>query len=436
MTTLESKGISQRYHGLDGLRAAMMLLGLLLHAVICYIHLPADDIWTFRDESTHAIWTNVLFFIHVFRMPIFYVMAGFFAALLLERRGAAKMVRNRAGRILVPFLIGWVVLKPLTGLGFSFAVATRGATLAEAWRVAISTPLLDLYSDRTIHLWFLHYLLLFYVSGLALGALARCFPPSWRQFGMTVFAVLVSSRWRALWFCLPTAAMLTLNPAGLLKTSLSFVPDLVTFTGYGVFFGFGWLLYLKRELLPTFERHAWLHVVLALALAPINLFFTMRGLFAMPDPDRIDSLLTAVTGALIVWLLTFGLTGLFGRYLKKPNPVIRYVVDASYWVYLIHLPFCIWIPGLLAQLPWSSTMKILVLIVTATPLWWLSYDFLVRNSLIGVALNGRRYPRGLPTGMALDPTFGGLQHGSAGEVAASPVPSFASKTENPVERRN
>ena len=30
------------------------------------------------------------------------------------------------------------------------------------------------------------------------------------------------------------------------------------------------------------------------------------------------------------WLLVFGITGLFLRYLDRPSPSVRYLVDASY----------------------------------------------------------------------------------------------------------
>ena len=64
-----------RYHDLDGLRAAMMMLGLVLHACVSYMHTPPSGAWSFRDPSGSAVWTHLLFFIHVFRMPVFYVMA-------------------------------------------------------------------------------------------------------------------------------------------------------------------------------------------------------------------------------------------------------------------------------------------------------------------------------------------------------------------------
>ena len=90
-------------------------------------------------------------------------------------------------------------------------------------------------------------------------------------------------------------------------------------------FGFGWLLYLRRELLSTFGRHAWRQVLLALMLAPINLAAAGRGLLSPTGPDAMTLGVTAVTGALMIWLLTFGLTGLFQRYLNRPNRVVRYI---------------------------------------------------------------------------------------------------------------
>ena len=99
----------RRYHSLDGLRAVMMLLGLVLHAAISYGAFPYRDAWPFKDRSTLPLFDILVFTIHIFRMPVFYVMAGFFAAMLHLRRGPGGLVRNRATRILVPFVVGWVV---------------------------------------------------------------------------------------------------------------------------------------------------------------------------------------------------------------------------------------------------------------------------------------------------------------------------------------
>ncbi len=397
---LESQPIQERYYGLDGLRAIMMLLGLVLHAIISYMDTPpGGGGWTFRDPSTHIVWTYLLFFIHIFRMPIFFVMAGFFAALLYQRRGTKRMALNRFTRILVPFVVGWIILLPVTMSGFTFAFTAKASSLGEAWDAVLTAGLIGYYEDSTIHLWFLYYLLLLYVAALATLPIIRYVPPTWRAWGLRVFGWFVTSRLRAVWLSIPTAAILVgMGQGGVLQTSVSFVPDKYTFVGYAIFFGFGCLLYQRRDLLPTFDRGAWLRVVLALLLTPVNLWAIQEG-FAAGDggPGFMIVVITAASGAMIIWLLTFGLTGLFMRYLNRPIPSVRYIVDASYWLYLIHLPFAIWIPGLLVKLPWPSTVKIIALLVIATPIWLLSYDWLVRGTFIGKVLNGRRYPRGLPT---------------------------------------
>src|SRR6267143_834016 len=101
---------ASRYHALDGLRAAMMFLGIYLHAVVAY---SPRGLWFYKPlDLTPALdWTTTV--IHVFRMPVFYVMAGFFAALLLQRYGVWRATKNRVVRIVVPFVVGCIVIVPV-----------------------------------------------------------------------------------------------------------------------------------------------------------------------------------------------------------------------------------------------------------------------------------------------------------------------------------
>lgn len=82
--------------------------------------------------------------------------------------------------------------------------------------------------------------------------------------------------------------------------------------------------------------------------------------------------------------------GLAMRYLSKPNPRIRYVSDASYWIYIIHLPVVMALQTAVAQvgLPWFVKYPLILLV--AYPLTLVSYRYLVRYTFIGRLLNGRR----------------------------------------------
>ena len=109
--------------------------------------------------------------IHVFRMPVFYVMAGFFAALLLQRYGSRRAIANRFWRIAVPFVVGWIVIYPL--VMFMAAFGRRG--LDPAIDFILSGRFLD-YA-HPLHLWFLEYLIVFYVlAAIVVVALPRVVP--------------------------------------------------------------------------------------------------------------------------------------------------------------------------------------------------------------------------------------------------------------------
>ena len=149
---------SSRYHALDALRAAMMFLGIYLHSVVAYS--PTGG-WPYKPAQLTTALDASVGLIHVFRMPIFYVMAGFFTALLLQRYGFRRSVDNRFWRIVVPFVVGWIILFPLVVL--LAGIGRRG--LEPTLDFILSGRFLD-YA-HPLHLWFLEYLIVLYLLAVA-----------------------------------------------------------------------------------------------------------------------------------------------------------------------------------------------------------------------------------------------------------------------------
>jgi len=100
-----------------------------------------------------------------------------------------------------------------------------------------------------------------------------------------------------------------------------------------------------------------------------------------------------VLSSLIVWLLIFGITGLFIRYASNHSMTMRYISDASYWVYLVHLPLTAFIPSLLLNWEVPSTIKFLTVLICTATICFVTYHYLVRATFIGKFLNGRKYER-------------------------------------------
>lgn len=380
-----------RYHELDSLRGCMMMLGLVLHAAVAYMRTPVGDLWGYHDAHTHVAFDALVAFLHIFRVPVFFVLAGFFAALLYARRGAGAMIRNRVQRVLVPLVVGWAILFPVTIAGFAFAQlgGTARSALA-ALRYAASPAVLQ--HLQWLHLWFLFDLLLYYAVALLLARLrgARAALRGWFGGGLD----WLLQRWYGL-LALAAVTAVTLLPmaSGMLETPGTFRRPPATLAANAVFFAVGWLLYTRRQLLPHLGAQAWGRTLAACAVFPVHAVALLR-MASHPGPGT--RLLAITSLALTTWMFVFGLTGLFVRYLAKPSPVGRYVADASYWFYLIHLPLVAWGTGLLAGVPWPAGVKYLAVLGGVVAICWLTYDVAVRPTVVGAVLNGRRYRRGLP----------------------------------------
>ena len=107
--TIEDPAFARR-SDLDALRAVAMLLGIVLHASMSFV----PSFWVVTDRQQNPAFGIVFSAIHGFRMPLFFVMSGFFSAMLLHRRGRWSLVKHRFFRVFLPLLLGMVTIVPAT----------------------------------------------------------------------------------------------------------------------------------------------------------------------------------------------------------------------------------------------------------------------------------------------------------------------------------
>src|SRR3954464_14976923 len=101
---------SARRSDLDALRAGAMLLGIVLHASLSFF----PSYWPVTDRRQDDSFGVVFSAIHGFRMPLFFVMSGYFSAMLLHRRGCGALASGRFHRVFLPLLVGMFTIVPLT----------------------------------------------------------------------------------------------------------------------------------------------------------------------------------------------------------------------------------------------------------------------------------------------------------------------------------
>lgn len=398
MDTLTTDNTRQDY--LDAVRAFALLLGIVFHASLSF--LPVYIGWAVMDVSTSTVVSYFMLVSHSFRMELFFLVAGFFSHMSFHRAGGGPFLRSRLWRIALPFIVGWFLLRPLLVSGWVMGMQSlRGevdfaAAVQQSW-VSFIGSLGHPFTGT--HLWFLYYLFLITAGVLVMRALvhwcesvyqsvtrAADTAVAWLCLSPVGMAALVMPTATALWF---------MNNWGMDTPDQSLVPQLPVLLIYLVFFGFGWLLQRHRHLMENFSR-----------LSPAGL---LPGLLAVVTAVYLSGFQTqtghphytyyklafVLSYALMMWSLVAITIGVFRRCFSRPRKWVRYLADASYWLYLIHLPIVVWLQIAFAELPWHWTVKLTLISGITVVVSLLLYDLLVRNTFIGAVLNGKRKQRAL-----------------------------------------
>jgi glucan biosynthesis protein C len=394
MTQTIQASAPERLHSLDAVRAGALLLGVAFHASMSF--LPGPQIWVVRDTPSEALGT-VFFVSHLFRMTAFFLIAGFFGRMLIERRGRSGFIRNRLVRIALPLLVFWPIV--LTGIIATFiwgAATMNGGGLPPG----PPPPPPTLATFPLTHLWFLYLLLVLYAATLAIRGLVLLVDRNqWLRTGLVDRAMraLTATPAAAVLLAAPLALALALWPkwyawGGIPTPDTGFVPNIVALTGFGTAFAFGWLLHRQSGLLDSIRRWWAVQLVAAIVLTIACLVQLGGTLAFVPTAEGPAKIALACTYALTVWTWALGLTGAALRFLTRERPAIRYVADASYWIYLVHLPVVMALQVMVYRLAAPGLAKWALVVGGAFLILIASYHLLVRHSWLGRWLGGRKLP--------------------------------------------
>jgi ABC-type multidrug transport system ATPase subunit/peptidoglycan/LPS O-acetylase OafA/YrhL len=384
---------SQRLHALDAVRGFALLLGVAFHAALSFMPGWPPGLWAMVDNSPSALLSDAAFVAHVFRMSLFFFIAGFFARLLYHRLGARGFWANRGKRIALPLVIGWVILFPLIAWVWTVGVTKTLGGVAPAPPELPKTP----GAFPLTHLWFLYQLLLLYAAVIGLRALALRLGLANRLRALADRWVPVSIRSVSAVFVwgVPLAATLLWIPTWFYWTGIptpdqSLIPQVPATVGFGCAFLIGWLVQRSATALDAIAARWSTHLLIGMAATAYLLYVVHTTPLAQPGLTRI---LYAYAFGVALWGWVLGLTGIALRFLSDFSAVRRYVADASYWIYLAHLPvvaaFQVWV----GHWPLHWSVKYPLVVAASLLVLFVSYHFLVRASFIGQLLNGRKVRR-------------------------------------------
>jgi len=216
------------------------------------------------------------------------------------------------------------------------------------------------------HLWFLWFLC-WLVAIFALLSVAGLLPSGRGRF------------WLVAASCLPYAVM-GMSLAGFYgpDTSYGILPKPHVLGYYACFYFFGVATFAAEGIDTRLGRH-WKFFLPAAAVLLVAGIVTMN-----------DRTLATILQPAYAWTMSLALIGLFHRLFAMPRPAMTWLADASYWMYLVHVPLVMTAQLLVRQWPLPAEVKFVVILAIVTPLLLASYRWCVRYTAIGSLLNGPR----------------------------------------------
>ena len=337
------------FHGLDELRAALMLIGVFWHAAAVLSPFAAF-VYASPYHQSMALYASI-YPEHLFRMEAFFMVSGFLAQMTLTRKDKQVFWRARLRRVLVPLLLGC--------LGVNFVLQVFGSIFMDyQWAHY------DLWR-WVMHGWFLICLMVFATIDMLLphGVFAR--------MGLLPCLLVVTIGW------LGYAALIywngeSWNLGGDISTLYNF------FVLHGVqyypFYFAGSLLYFHQDILDKISHRAlWGLALLALATTALTYVNGLHFYEPFP-PDTEGMILQRLNQMVSSGAIAFLLFWYFYHVQREANRVVRYLINSAIVIYLVHHPLVIMLGWMLDDPGLSNSQYYLLLLTLTFVFSYLCYE--------------------------------------------------------------
>lgn len=296
-----------RFYYLDNLRGLLMILGVVLHTCAAF---SPNSYWLVHSQYSLGWVDSLNGFIHIFRMPLFFMISGFFAVLVLQKRSRRKFCTDKLMRIAIPFLVVIVSVNIPQYLLLS--------SLDEGPNVRAT-------SSITGHLWFLinllFYFFIFVLLHDVIKALLRLIQlkSSFLSFSL----LLIISPFIYVF-------ILALNKIGVpIYVELPLLGSLYQLFAYIDYFFIGVLFfYLSHDTLIGLLRS-----LKGLLLTAALLLFSM---FHWWENTAYEVIMRPYSEHLLALILSCWLWLAGSIILKSKARLLNLIVDSSYTIYLFH----------------------------------------------------------------------------------------------------
>ena len=306
----------------------------------------APDLLFPQNTSYLEEYWPLMALINIWRIPILFVISGMGVYFAFQNRTVKKIIKDRAGRILVPFIFGYFVICPL-----QFICCLE----------FYNYPYPLWYYPMSSHLWFL---LNIYVYFQGLIFVFLYFKKNQNNLFLNFFKNLLKYRFGIYVFIIPfILEALIVNPKHY---------SLYAETMHGWVLGV--ICFLIGYLLVSFKEHFWLSIdrIRFFALIIAILLYLQR--ISHIEFEYNNALIAIESFNWILVVFAFA-----ARYLNKPSEKLSYLSAAVFPVYILHMPFQIAISLIVLPLNLPASLKLFILVLLTLFCSMAFYEYLIRR---------------------------------------------------------
>lgn len=346
------------------------MLGVLLHSAQVY---NPERTWVIYSSHSNTLLTYLVDIVHLFRMPAFFIVSGYFCLLTIKRYGPYKFINIRLTRIIIPLLVTAITLNSLQML----ILTTTG------WKQ------FDIYSylltgEWVSHLWFLINLIIYFLVMFIFSLFVNRIPSYTytkandilNKLPIFLILLILPLIWLTIKASNKIGAPIYLDILGII--------NIYELLFYFPFFLFGMWLRSNPDQLKKFSK--------------INIFMSFfvicASLFAASKIDPQAGLLQTTTKEYLhttsIWFSASICFYIFSNYANMESKLFMFLSDASYSVYLFHHIIVITIALILTKLSTDALTGFSILIILTTSLSIAIHKYIIsRYKPLSFAFNGK-----------------------------------------------
>lgn len=362
MTTMAAQKTERQYY-IDWLRIILIISVYLFHIGMIF------NTWQWHiknDRLYGGFLTGIMSFLHLWRMPLLFMLAGAGTFFALGKRTPFQYISERFKRLVIPMAAGIFILVPVQ---VYIEKADQYASLL-AYYPHMFDGIYPTGNFSWHHLWFIIYL--FIISLFITPFLNLLRGKRFRGFIENTAKIVTK----------PLALNLVIIPLLLSQillrpyfetTTNDLVNDWASITYYVIFFLSGFILLQSVSITGAIRKYRFWHLAEATAayLLMINVSDIVRS-------EAVAENLREAISVVVAWASALTALGFARQYLNRDNLFRKLGNEAIYPFYLLHQPVIVVTGYFVTRLEIAVMWKVVIILFASLALALSIYWFIIR----------------------------------------------------------